>query len=60
MEEKGLGSCNRFEELNKQLLTAYFGVIQGHFFREVTFSIFEKRDGQKDDVTMVKKTKYVV
>ena len=30
------------------------------FFKEVTFSIFEKRDGQKDDVTMVKKTKYVV
>ena len=60
MEEKGLGSCNRFEELNEQLLTAYFEVIQGHFFREVTFSIFEKRDGQKDDVTMVKKTKYVV
>ena len=29
---KGLGSCNRFEKLNKQLLTAYFEVIQGHFF----------------------------
>ena len=29
---KGLGSCNRFEELNKQLLTAYFQVIQEHFF----------------------------
>ena len=29
---KGLGSCNRFEELNKQLLTAYFEVIQEHFF----------------------------
>ena len=28
---KGLGSCNRFEELNKQLLTAYFEVIQEHF-----------------------------
>ena len=50
---KGLGSCNRFEEFNKYLLTAYF-------FREVTFSIFDQRDGQKDDVTMVKKTKYVV
>ena len=44
-----------FEELNKQLLTAYFEVIQEHFFREVTFSIFDQRDGQKDDVTMVKK-----
>ena len=29
---KGLGRCNRFEELNKQLLTAYFEVIQEHFF----------------------------
>ena len=29
---KGLGSCNRFEKLNKQLLTAYFEVIQRHFF----------------------------
>ena len=57
---KGLGSCNRFEELNKQLLTAYFEVIKEHFFREVTFSIFDQRDGQKDDVTMVKKTKCVV
>ena len=57
---KELGSCNRFEELNKQLLTAYFQVIQEHFFREVTFSIFDQRDGEKDDVTMVKKTKYVV
>ena len=27
---------------------------------EGTFSIFNQRDGQKDDVTMVKKTKYVV
>ena len=27
---------------------------------EETFSIFNQRDGQKDDVTMVKKTKYVV
>ena len=25
------------------------------FFREVTFSIFDQRDGQKDDVTMAKK-----
>ena len=49
---KGLGSCNRFEELNKYLLTAYFEVIQKHFFREVTFSIFDKRDGERDDVTM--------
>ena len=37
------------------MLTAYFEVIQEHFFREVTFSIFDQRDGQKDDVTMVKK-----
>ena len=57
---KGLGSCNRFEKLNKQLLTANFEVIQKHFFREVTFSIFDQTDGEKDDVTMVKKTKYVV
>ena len=57
---KGLGSCNRFEKLNKQLLTANFEVIQKHFFREVTFSISDQRDGEKDDVTMVKKTKYVV
>ena len=28
---KGLGSCNRLEELNKLLLTAYFEVIQEHF-----------------------------
>ena len=27
---------------------------------EVTFSIFDQRDGEKDNVTMVKKTKYVV
>ena len=27
----GLSSCNRFEELNKLLLTAYFEAIQGHF-----------------------------
>ena len=57
---KGLGGCNRFEELNKQLLTAYSEVIQEHSFREVTFSIFDQTDGEKDDVTMVKKTKYVV
>ena len=57
---KGLGSCNRFEQLNKQLLTAYFEVIQKDFLREVTFSIFNQRDGEKDDVTMVKKIKYVV
>ena len=44
---------NLKEELNKWMLTAYF-------FREVTFSIFDQRDGQKDDVTLVKKTKYVV
>ena len=56
MEEKELGSRNRFEELNKYLLIAYFEVIQEHFFREVTFSIFDQRYGQKDDVTMVKKT----
>ena len=31
----------------------------GTFFTEVTFSIFDQRDGQKDDVTMVKKTKHV-
>ena len=30
------------------------------FFWEVTFSIFDQRDGQKDNVTMVKKTKHVV
>ena len=41
------------------MLIAYFEVIQGHFFREVTFSIFDQRDGQKDDVTMVKKTMQV-
>ena len=29
------------------------------FFREVTFSIFHQRDGEKHDVTMVKKTKYI-
>ena len=29
---KGLGSCNRFEKLNKQFLTANFEVIQKHFF----------------------------
>ena len=28
---KGLGSCHRFEKLNKQWLTAYFEVIQEHF-----------------------------
>ena len=27
---------------------------------EVTFSIFDQRDREKDDVTMVKNTKYVV
>ena len=41
------------------MLIAYFQVIQGHFFREVTFSIFDQRDGQKDDVTMVKMTMQV-
>ena len=30
--KKGLGTCNRFEELNKYLLTDYFEVIQEHFF----------------------------
>ena len=30
------------------------------FFREVTFSIFDQRGGEKNDVAMVKKTKYVV
>ena len=35
------------------MLIAYFEVIQGHFFREVTFSIFDQRDGEKDDVTVV-------
>ena len=29
---KGLGSCNRFEKLNKQLLTVANEVIQKHFF----------------------------
>ena len=57
---EGLGTCNRFEELNKYLLTAYFEVIQEHFFREATFSIFDQSDSEKDDVTMVKKIKYVV
>ena len=52
---KGLGSCNHFEELNKYLLTAYFEVIQEHFFREVTFTIFDQRDGEKDYVTDGKK-----
>ena len=42
------------------LTAAYFEVIQEHFFREVTFSIFDQSYGEKDDVTMVKKTKYVV
>ena len=60
MEGEGLGTCNRFEELNKYLLTAYFEVIQEHFFREVTFSIFDQSDSEKDDVTMVKKIEYVV
>ena len=60
MEGEGLGTCNRFEELNKNLLTAYFEVIQEHFFREVTFSIFDQSDSEKDDVTMVKKIEYVV
>ena len=39
-------------------------LFRGHsastFFREVTLSIFDRRDGEKDDMTMVKKTKYVV
>ena len=60
MEGEGLGTCNRFEELNKYLLTAYFEVIQEHFFREVTFSIIDQSDSEKDDVTMVKKIEYVV
>ena len=34
--------------------------LRSTFFREVTFSIFDQRDGEKGDVTMVKKTKYVV
>ena len=34
--------------------------VQGTLFRELTFNIFDQRDGKKDDVTMVKKTKYVV
>ena len=41
------------------MLIAYFEVIQRHFFKEVTFSIFDQRDGQKDDVTMVKMTMQV-
>ena len=52
---KGLGSCNRFEELNKWLLTAYFEVIQEHFFREVTYSILRRcDDGKKDQVCCLK------
>ena len=35
-------------------------LFQGTFFSEATFSTFDQRDGQKDDVTMAKKTKYVV
>ena len=58
---KELGSCNRFEELNKyscqQLISRSF---RSTFFREVTFSIPDQKDGEKDNVTMVKKTKYVV
>ena len=30
------------------------------YFREVTFSIFDQRDGKKDDVSIVKKAMYVV
>ena len=30
------------------MLTVYFEVIQEHFLREVTFSIFDQRDGEKD------------
>ena len=51
---KGLRSCNRFEELNKYLLTAYFEVIQKHCFQggNILISIFDQGDGEKDDVTM--------
>ena len=31
------------------MLTAYFEVIHGTFFKEVTFNIFDERDGQKED-----------
>ena len=51
---KGLGTCNRFEY---KLISRSF---RSTIFREVTFIIFDQRDGEKDDVTMVKKTKYVV
>ena len=53
---EGLGTCNRFEELNKYLPTAYFEVIQERPFREVTFSIFDQSDSEKDDVTMEKRS----
>ena len=41
----------------QQLISRSF---RSTIFREVTFIIFDQRDGEKDDVTMVKKTKYVV
>ena len=46
---------NRSEELNKLLLTAYFDVIQEHFFSEVTYSILRQcDDGKKDQVCCLK------
>ena len=54
-EEQDQEFCNRFEEIKKQLLTAYFEVIQGHFFREVTYSILRRcDDGKKDQVCCLK------
>ena len=56
---KGLGSFNRFEQLNKVVADSLFrGHSRSTFFRDVTVSIFNQRDGEKDDVTIVKETKY--
>ena len=56
---------DRFPAWPRALLSWFQSGRKGHnsiqelFFREVTFSIFDQRHGEKDDVTMVKKTKYV-
>ena len=41
----------------QQLISRSF---RSTIFREVTFIIFDQRDGERDDVTMVNKKKYVV
>ena len=58
---KGSGTCvTVLSNLTSSCQQPISRSFRSTIFREVTFIIFDQRDGEKDDVTMVKKTKYVV